>query len=122
MQAIASPDGDEGVWARLVKAMAGDELGADFSGVRAHAALELHMRECAERRAEDRADRATTHARLNSLQEAFDKRLAELTATFDKRMTSLSNRMWAAAIGMIVTLLGIVAFLIPHYVGKVPHP
>lgn len=117
------PDGgyEEGVWARLVN-MGADDMGPDFSGVRAHAALELHMRECAERRAEDRADRATTHARLNAMQESFDKRMSELTATFDKRMTSANNRLWAAAVGVIVTLVGIVAFLIPHYVGKVPHP
>jgi hypothetical protein len=112
---------EEGVWSRLVSAMA-DDLGHDFSGVRAHAALELHMRECAERRAEDRADRALTNARLNSKQESFDKRMSELTSTLDKRMTAHSNRMWAAAIGLILTLLATVAFLIPHYVGKVPHP
>lgn len=118
MQAVASQVvSEEGVWPRLVKAMT-DELGHDFSGVRAHAALELHMRECAERRAEDRADRATTHARLNSIQESFDKRMSELTATFDKRMTAISNRMWATAIGIILLLVSVVAFLLPHYLGK----
>lgn len=119
---IASPEGqyEEGTWSRLVRSMV-DDLGPDFSGIRAHAALELHMRECAERRAEDRADRATTHARLNSMQESFDKRMSELTGTLDKRMTAFNNRLWVAAIGVIVTLVGIVGWLIPHYVGK-GHP
>jgi hypothetical protein len=75
-----------------------DGLGSDFSGIRAHAALELHMRECAERRAEDRADRSTTNARLTAMQESFDKRMSELTATLDRRMTGMSNRMWALVI------------------------
>jgi hypothetical protein len=72
----------------LMASPADDGLGPDFSGVRAHAALELHMRECAERRAEDRADRAVTHARLNSMQESFDKRMSEI-----------SSRMWALVVG-----------------------
>lgn len=95
-----------------------DGLGPDFSGVRAHAALELHMRECTERRAEDRSDRAITQARLNSMQESFDKRMSELTSTIDKRMNGVSNRMWTTAIGIIVLLLGTVAYLLPHYLGK----
>jgi hypothetical protein len=104
-----------------------DDLGSDFSGVRAHAALELHMRECTERRAEDRADRAVTQARLNSMQESFDKRMAELNETFDKRMAAItgtfdkrtnaiSNRMWAAAVGLIGILFVVAGFLLTKHI------
>ncbi len=93
-----------------------DGLGPDFSGVRAHAALELHMRECTERRAEDRADRATTNSRLNAMQESFDKRLAQLNETFDKRMGVISNRQWATATAAIVCLVGALGSVLFFYV------
>lgn len=106
-----------------------DGFGSDFSAARAHAHLEMHIKECAERRAEDRADRATFHARLNSMQESFDKRMADLTRAVelrlneraswdDKRMAALSNRMWVAAVGLIVILFGVVGWLLPHWVQK----
>lgn len=93
-----------------------DDLGSDFSGVRAHAALELHMRECTERRAEDRADRAVTHARLTSMQESFDKRMATLNETFDKRMGAINNRMWTAAAALIGALAMVAAYLVTKHI------
>ncbi len=93
-----------------------DGLGPDFSGVRAHAALELHMRECTERRTEDRADRATTNARLNAMQESFDSRLSQLNDTFDKRMGVISNRLWGTATAIIVLLVSALGTVLFFYV------
>ena len=106
-----------------------DAYGGDFSATRAHAHLEMHIKECAERRAEDRADRATFHARLNALQESFDRRMSDLTQAIeqrmndralsdDRRMAALNNRMWVAAVGLIILLSGIVGWLLPHWVQK----
>ena len=79
----------------------GDDLGPDFSGIRAHAALELHMKECAERRAEDRSDRATMHARLTAMQ-----------ASIDARLTEISNRMWGVLAGTCeAAVLGLAAIV-----------
>jgi hypothetical protein len=75
---------DDGLWPRLVSAVADNGMGPDFSGIRAHATLEIHMRECAERHAEWRASQTIIHTRIDHL----------------------SNRLWAAATTIIVLLLG----------------
>lgn len=109
--------------------MASDELGSDFSAIRAHATLEMHMKECGERQAEVRANFATIHGRLDAMmasfdkrmaaqEESFDKRMAAQESSFDKRMTAISNRMWVAA-GAVISCLGFLAF---HFATKGLHP
>lgn len=88
--------------------MSDDRMGSDFSGIRAHATLEIHMKECTERQAELRSGLQAIHARLDAMQ-----------AAFDDRMNRHSNRMWATAIGVIVMLMATIAYLLPHYLGKV---
>lgn len=83
---------DDGTaWARWVRHMADD----DFSAVRAHATLEIHMKECSERQAEIRAGMLAIHGRLDALQRSVDERL-----------TAVANRMWTAAGTLILALIG----------------
>ena len=89
MGCVVAADYDEGLWARLVTEFAGRDMGPDFSGVIANANLEVHMRECAIRHAELRAE-----------------------------IRALSNRQWATAIGVILLLITVVGFLIPFYIGR----
>lgn len=77
-----------------------DGLGSDFSAVRAHAHLEMHERQCTERQLEIRASLLAIHGRLDRME-----------TSFDKRMTAISNRMWGAAIGVVLLLLAIVGAL-----------
>lgn len=67
-----------------------DDLGPDFSGVRAHAHLELHEKQCLERQSEIRAALLAIHGRIDNL----------------------NNRLWAAAGSLIgLLILGICALL-----------
>lgn len=95
----------EASWPRLVEAVT-DDMGPDFSGVRAHATLEMHMKECSERQAEVRANFVTLHGRLDAMTRAMEERLTAQIESVDKRMTAMSNRMWAAAGALIVVLAG----------------
>ena len=95
-----------------------DSLGSDFSAIRAHATLEIHMRECSERQAEVRANFVTLHGRLDAMMKSFDERLAAQESSFDKRMTAISNRMWLAA-GALISCLGYLAF---HFATRGLHP
>lgn len=101
---------DNGLWADLVTAAAGDPMGPDFSGIRAHATIELHMKECAERQAELRSQLLAIHGRLDSMQQSFDERMRGLEKVTETRIGLIHNRLWAAAIGLIVGLAGLVAY------------
>jgi len=113
----ADPQANDAVWRYLVKGMA-DDYGSDFSGIRAHAALELHMRECTERRTEDRADRLMTQERLNAMQTSFDARMIELTKTFDGRLSSINNRMWAILLSVCSASVLCVAWFVFHEITR----
>jgi hypothetical protein len=129
---------DEGIWTRLVRTVSADDFGPDFSGVHANARLELHMRDCERNRQEDRqrsaeqqgeirAAMTALHGRLDAMLTSFDKRLSEIRQSFDdrmkeqaestdKRLNAMGNRMWAAAIGLIMVLLAVLGPLAVHFI------
>lgn len=76
--------------------MADDGLGPDFSGVRAHAHLELHEKQCLERQSEIRAALLAIHGRIDGI----------------------DKRMWAIAItsigGLLVGLCAVMFYMITH--------
>jgi hypothetical protein len=89
----------------LTVAAADDGLGPDFSGIRAHAHLEMHEKQCTERQAEIRSSLLALHGRLDRME-----------TSFDKRMNGISNRLWGAATAIILLLLGALGAVLFFYV------
>lgn len=93
-----------------------DDLGPDFSGVRAHATLEIHMKECSERQAEIRAGMVAIHGRLDSLQKTWSEEIHHMESSFEKKLTAIGNRMWAAAAALIGALAMVAFYLLAKHI------
>lgn len=137
-QTLEKPRYGDASWMHIVDTMtaaADDGLGGDYSAARAHAHLEMHMRECERNRREDiqrqieqqaevRAAMAAIHDRLNSMHRTFEERMRfegeERKAEKEdlkKELSSLGNRMWAAGAALIAGL-AVLAF---HFFTKGVH-
>jgi hypothetical protein len=121
--ALAAQDAEDVAWLhRMGPPPSDDGLGSDYSGVRAHMHLELHLREYREWRAEIRASLGALNGHISALQQSIDhrntemqkaleSRLAEDRAETNQRLSSLSSRMWTGLCAFIGTLLMIAGYL-----------
>lgn len=84
--------------------------------------INAHERVCAERAKEAATWRASTTDKLDAMSTTFAERLTNVDhavtdrmANMGKAVTVLSNRMWTAMVGLVVTLLGVAGYLIAHH-------
>lgn len=87
-----------------------DDRAPDFSAVRANARIEKHEEVCAER-----------YRGILAGQQMLATQLAGLQGSVDARFNTISNRMWAAAGGAVLFLIGGLAAVIFHLLTKAPH-
>ena len=93
-----------------------DDVGGDFSAVRVAAFLEMHIRECERKRVEDNQHRSAEQAEIREGLATIHARINSIEQTFDRRMGSLSGRQWGAAMALIGVLIAGIGYLLSKHI------